>query len=127
MQKSQPRNIFRFENLLQNRLYLFCWDNWLESPIWIISEPRCLLGYQNTVIFELLKLKKKKQQLEFHQMSKSRIKFPKGPRNVILRIKGNSSHHDKHQILQAREPFLVSCVHSLRTFIVKLRKKPAFL
>ena len=62
MQKSQPRNIFRFENLLQNRLYLFCWDNWLESPVWIISEPRCLLGYQNTVIFELLKFKKRQKK-----------------------------------------------------------------
>jgi len=73
------------------------------------------------------KKEKKKQQLEFHQLSKSRIKFPKGPSNVILRKKGNSSHHNKHQILQAREPFLVSCVPSLRNFIVKLRKKPAFL
>ena len=34
-----------------------CWDNWLESPIWIISKPRGLLGYQNIVIFELLKFK----------------------------------------------------------------------
>lgn len=34
-----------------------CWDNWLESPIWIISKPRGLLRYQNIVIFELLKFK----------------------------------------------------------------------
>ena len=87
MQKSQPRNIFRFENLLQNRLYLFCWDNWLESPIWIISEPRCLLGYQNTVIFELLKLKKKEATIRIPPNVKIKNKISKGTKECYIKNK----------------------------------------
>ena len=47
-----------------------CWDNWLESPIWIISEPSGLLRYQNIVIFKLLNFK---QNLAKEKLATTRI------------------------------------------------------